>query len=736
MGYGRRQVTIVAVVRAVDDSQLEQLVHEQAALRRVATLVARGGPPERLFAVVAEQVAHVLRVPLVSIVRYEPDGTATERASFSPEGAMFVVGTRWSLEGTSVIARIRDSRRPARIDDYTGLTGQIAEALRRVGIRSRVGVPIIVAGSLWGAMVVSSTEPDGLPPDTEARLSDFTELVATAIANCEASEEVERLAREQTALRRVATLVAQDAPSSELFGAVAREVGILLGADFSWLIRFDDGATATTVAAWAAAGEHPPAPARWAIEAGDPAWVIAETGRPNRVDDWSAIPGPIAAVIRDELGVLSSVGCPVVVNGQLWGGVAVHWRRRDALPPDTEARIAQFSDLLATAIANSEARAEVERLAAEQAALRRVATLVAEGAAPTAVFDAVAAEMERLLKADGVILARYESGDELTLLARRGLSTSMVPRGARVTHEGEYVTTMVRRLGQPARMENDAATHGAVAAPWGLRASVGTPIVVEGRLWGVISASWNTEETPPADTEQRMAQFAQLLDTAIANADSRDQLTASRARLVTASYDARRRVVRDLHDGAQQRLVHTVVTLKLARRALATGTERAESLLGDALAYAEQANDELHDLAHGILPSVLTVGGLSAGIRDLVERLDLAVELDVASDRFSADIEATAYFIAAEALTNVLKHSHAEHARISMSAENGALCLEVRDDGIGGADPGGHGLLGLSDRATALGGRVTVESPPGGGTRLAATLPLDSPRVRGVDPSK
>jgi signal transduction histidine kinase len=338
---------------------------------------------------------------------------------------------------------------------------------------------------------------------------------------------------------------------------------------------------------------------------------------------------------------------------------------------------------------------------------------------------AVAAEMERLLTADGVILGRYESGDEVTLLARHGLSTSMVPRGARVSHDGEYVTTMVRRSGRPARMENDGATHSAVAARWGVRASVGTPIVVEGRLWGVISASWNTEETPPADTEQRMAQFAELLDTAIANADSHDQLTASRARLLTASYDARRRVVRDLHDGAQQRLVHTVVALKLAKRALGTGSGRAESLLDDALAYAEQANDQLRELAHGILPAVLTVGGLSAGIRELVERLDLAVEVDVAPERFPADIEATAYFIAAEALTNVLKHSHAEHARVSMSAEDRVLCLEVRDDGIGGADPLGPGLLGLSDRATALGGWLTVESPPGGGTRLAATLPLD-----------
>jgi signal transduction histidine kinase len=637
---------------------------------------------------------------------------------------MFAVGTRWSLEGTSVIAQIRDSCRPARIDDYTGLTGQIAETLRRVGISSRVGVPIVVAGSLWGAMVVSSAEPDTLPPDTEARLSDFTELVATAIANGEASEEGERLAHEQAALRSVATLVAQDAPSSELFSAVAREVGVLLGADFAGIIRFDDRATATAVATWAAADEHPPVPEHWAIEPGDPAWVIAETGQPNRVDDWSAIPGPIAAVIRDEHGVLSSVGCPVVVNGRLWGGVVVHSKRHNAMPPDTEARIAQFSDLVATAIANTEARAEVERLAAEQAALRRVATLVAEGAAPTAVFDAVAAEMERLLKADGVILGRYESGDELTLLARRGLGTSMVPPGARASHEGECVTTMVRRSGQPARMENDTATRGAVAPRWGLRASVGTPIVVEGRLWGVIWASWNTEETPPADTEQRMVQFAQLLDTAIANADSRDQLTASRARLLTAGYDARRRVVRDLHDGAQQRLVHTVITLQLAQQALRENSANAESLVGEALEHTKQGNAELRELAHGILPVALTRGGLRAGIDAVLSRLDLPVQLDVPAERFPAEIEASAYFIVAEALTNVVKHAHARSAEVRASVQDGTLRVEIRDDGMGGADPDGHGLVGMSDRVTALGGRLEIDSGRGGGTLVAATLPL------------
>jgi signal transduction histidine kinase len=232
-----------------------------------------------------------------------------------------------------------------------------------------------------------------------------------------------------------------------------------------------------------------------------------------------------------------------------------------------------------------------------------------------------------------------------------------------------------------------------------------------------------TGEAPlPAETESRLAQFTELMATAIANADSREQLTASRARLVTAGDQARRRVVRDLHDGAQQRLVHTIIMLKFAHRSLPDG--EAASLVGEALEHAEQANAELRELAHGILPSVLTAGGLRAGINSVVSRLQLPVDVDVPPQRFAAEIEANAYFIVAEALTNVVKHSQAEHAGVRAYADDGVLHVEVRDDGIGGVDPEGSGMVGLSDRAAALGGRLTVKCPAGGGTLVAAVLPL------------
>ena len=230
-----------------------------------------------------------------------------------------------------------------------------------------------------------------------------------------------------------------------------------------------------------------------------------------------------------------------------------------------------------------------------------------------------------------------------------------------------------------------------------------------------------------------MASFAELLDTAIAKADSRDQLTASRARLLAAGDDARRRVVRDLHDGAQQRLVHTIVTLKLAQRALHEDRSDTEPLLADALRTAELATHEVRELAHGILPSVLTHGGLRDGVDAFVSRLDLPVDFEVLSERLPPDLEARAYFIIAEALTNVVKHARATRATVRAALDNGVLALEVRDDGIGGAQPDGHGLMGIADRIETLGGRLRIETTEGEGTVLAAHLPLSTRRPRRSD---
>jgi signal transduction histidine kinase len=325
-----------------------------------------------------------------------------------------------------------------------------------------------------------------------------------------------------------------------------------------------------------------------------------------------------------------------------------------------------------------------------------------------------------------VTVSRYEPGSEVTVVAHSGTDAWKVPAGSRWNHEGENVTSTVRRTQQPARMESYRGSSGDIArlvTELGVHAAVGAPIVVDGGLWGVVIANWRDSE-PPRDSEERLAQFAELLETAIANADGRDQLTASRARLLTEADQARRRLARDLHDGAQQRLVHSVIALKLARQALRDGDPAEASLLDEALQYAQEANVELRELAHGILPDALAHGGLRAGVGALVGRLDVPVEFDCPAERFEPEIEANAYFIVAEALTNVVKHAHATRAEVKASKEDGLLRVEVGDDGIGGADAGGHGLVGLRDRATALGGRMTVESLPSGGTVVVATLPL------------
>jgi PAS domain S-box-containing protein len=710
-----------AVARDVTDrrnteAEVERLADEQAALRRVATLVARGASQAELFAEIADECARLFGTEDIAMVRYESDRHQLVMASSGAFKAVFPAGSRQSLGGENAASLVFRTGRPARIDDYASASGPIADAIRPIGLRCAVGTPITVDGRLWGAMITGTGGQEPLPLETESRLGQFTELMATAIANSESRAQADRLAGEQTALRRVATLVAKEAPLEEVFAAVAEELAHVLGDAECALFRDEGDGTAGAVAR---AGGGTSAGTRPTLDGDGVIAAALREGRACRVDE-DAPSGP-------EQAIRSAVACPVIVRGRVWGAMGAASCGAEPLSPGTEARIGQFADLVATAIANADDRAEVARLAQEQAALRRVATLVAEGAPPPAVFDAVATEIVGLLGADGATLCRYESGEEITIVAHRGRNPELLPPGTRTSDTGESVTALVRRSQRPARIESYDGATGAAAALLGrsgVRASVAAPVVVNGRLWGAAIANWEGENAPSAASEERMAQFAALLDTAIANADSRDQLTASRARLLTAGDDARRRVVRDLHDGAQQRLVHAIIALKLARQALAEGDGRAESLVGEALEQTEHGNAELRALAHGILPPVLTRGGLRRAIDAMVGRLDLPVDADVTSERFGEEVEASAYFFVAEALTNVVKHAHAGRAEVTASAEHGMLHVTVRDDGIGGADPVGHGLVGIADRLIALGGRFEVDSPAGGGTRLAASLPL------------
>jgi PAS domain S-box-containing protein len=539
------------------------------------------------------------------------------------------------------------------------------------------------------------------------------------------------LAEEQAALRRVAVLVAQQPSPSEVFTAVTQAVGLLLDADLAVLHVFPGDGTATTIASWS--GDDPilPIGTRFPLDGDSLAARIFETGAPARMyssdEAWEREATDLARSLR----VRSAVGAPILVEGKLWGALMAATRGVEPWAENAETRIAAFTELVATAIANAESREALAELADEQAALRRVATLVAQGVSPQDLFEAVAEEVGRLLPVGSATMGRYESDGSITTVASWSTTEAAFPTGRRWPTEGTNVAWMVLQTGQAARLDDFAAATdpiGVAARESGIKSAVGSPIVVEGHLWGVMTAT-STEGPMPRGTEARLASFTELVATAIANAESSAEIAASRRRIVAASDDARRRIVRDLHDGAQQRLVHTVITLKLAQQALAKGADNGPWLVQEAVGHAERATHELRELAHGILPATLTAGGLRAGVGALASRMPVPVEVAIPADRLPAPIEATAYFVVAEALTNVAKHARAASAAVAARIEDGTLRVEVRDDGVGGARPQGTGLQGLRDRLAALDGRLQVESPASGGTLVAAAIPIPASAI-------
>ena len=407
------------------------LAEEQAALRRVATLVARGVPAAEVFAAVTHEVGSVLDAEDALIVRLDPDGAATLAASTGAYADAMPVGSRWNLDPPLALAVALRTGRPARLDDASQASGAYGDAVRRLGMRSAVATPIIVEGHLWGAIAVG-TRRERFPADTEQRMAGFTELVGTAIANAEgraqledSRDELRRIADEQAALRRVATLVARGLPPAEVFAAVADEASSVLGADGTVIVRRDpDGAT-TLLASVGAHSAELPVGSRFKPEPPTAVAVAMRTGRPARCDDYSQAPGEYADAVR-RMGLRSSVAAPIVVEGRLWGGIAIG-TRRGLLPADAEERMAGFTELVGTAIANAEGRAQLEesrdelrRLADEQAALRRVATQVAHGMPPTEVFAAVAHEVGHVLGTDGTNIVRLDPDGAVTVLTRAG----------------------------------------------------------------------------------------------------------------------------------------------------------------------------------------------------------------------------------------------------------------------------------------------------------------------------
>ena len=543
------------------------LAEEQAALRRVATLVARGAAPEDVFAAVAEEAGQLLPVDSACMCRYELDRTLTFVAQWDNVATRFQIGSRWPVGGHNLGTLVFETGRPVRLDGYAdSSSGPLSTGIREAAIRSAVGTPVIVDGRLWGLIATGSTMDQPLPPDTEARLVSFTELVATAIANAESRAALARLAQEQAALRRVATLVAQEVPPDEVFAAVTAEAGRLLGAHLAGMGRYESDPAVTVLAAWAAEGEeHPLVPGPWPLEEGDLASAVFQTGAPVRIDDYQGVPGPIAAFVRDELGIGSSVASPILVEGQLWGVLFLHSKAgRQPFAPGTESRLTDFTELVATAIANAESLAA---------------------------------------------------------------------------------------------------------------------------------------------------------------------LAASRARIVAAADEARRRIEHDLHEGVQQQLV----SLRLDLRMVQASVPAAFGELGGQLSHVANrlagVSAQVRTISHGVHPAILSQRGLEPALTSLARRSVMPVELDLrAQRRLPEQVEVAAYYAVSEALTNAAKHARASGVHVVLDTRGPVLRLAIRDDGVGGADPGrGSGLVGLSDRVKALGGTFEMNSPAGRGTTLLIEIPAEDP---------
>ena len=960
---------------------LRRVADEQAALRRVATLVAVGASAEHVFGAVAQEAAAVLGVPVVSVVRAEPEGSATKVGTWG--ATPFPLGTRWALDADeTVMAAVIQSGQPARIDDYSKVGGAHARLLSDAGIRSGVGVPIVLDGRIWGALVALSPEPP--PEDAEARLADFTDIAATAIANAQVRAELsrsealyrraiaqagavpyvldygtgsytfigdgietltgyrpdeltherfgslvletylhgeqaglddadaayrtragefqrwrtdlrirrrdgelrwlsdasveilgedgrstgsigmlqditermateeervrlaaiveattdvvvltdrdggalyvnragrhllgidpredisglkqsdfqlsasservedgiaaairdgswsgesvlltregrripvsqvilshkdangdvaflsaiardmtqqrvleERLRRaqdEQAALRRVATLVAREASPTEVFDAVAAEVAHVLEIPLTSILSYDIGETAIKVGGYGVENPYPVG-ASFPPQAG----VIMEvgrTGRPARVDDYSAISNDVAQRLA-RAGIRSSVGVPIVVNGRTWGVMVVLSTAPEPLPANTEDRLVDFTELVATAIANTEARAELRQLADEQSALRRVATLVAGGADARGVFDAVCEETGRLIGATSVNLCRFTSDGFNLTMAGWSLHDTHVLTGTRLPLEGETINNRIHQTGAPARVDNYAGVVGELAAlirNRGIRSEIGAPVIVEGDVWGALIAGWDVDYLAPPETELRLANFAELIATAVSNTSNRAELVASRARIVASADEARRRIERDLHDGTQQQLVALGLDLKALQMSLPPELDPAHADVERLREGLDGVLENVREISQGVHPATLSQWGLGPAVRALARRSSVPVELDVdVPDRLPQSVEIAAYYAISEALANVAKHADASYVRVDLRVTGGYLEVTIQDDGAGGADTArGSGLTGLVDRVEALGGHLGLNSPRGEGTIVSVTLPIDA----------
>jgi signal transduction histidine kinase/23S rRNA pseudoU1915 N3-methylase RlmH len=674
-GVGRAAV-LDAIAEAGAD--LHRIAAEQAALRRVAEHVAHGTGQTQLFEAVTAEAAALIGDATTTLARFVGGRAFTVLAAH--HGAAAVGSTvEVPADDAGVVAEVLRTGRPARRDEH-GEDGERSPTMANAGVASGVAVPVVVDDRMWGLLSVVATG-HLLPTGTEQRLQRFAELVAAAVANRQARAKAEQLANQQAALRRVAELAAKGVPAEQVLGAVAAEASALAGVTFTTVLRYErDGSTEIMALSGSPSGL---APGMRAAADGDGAVQrVWWTRRPAHIDDLGAMSGQWPRIAHGS-GFSSSAAVPIVIRGDLWG-VLVAVGREEPIRAAVRDDLAGFADLAGTVIAATQARQELRALADEQVALRRIADLVAHGADLDEVFGAVTTEASKLLGGLPAALQRHEGDESATTVAACGVGAAATVRAT---------------------------------------IDLAVPVNVEGRVWGTLTVD-ATASAIPAGTEERLQQFAELAAAAIANAENKAQLKASRARVVATADETRRRLQRDVHDGAQQRLVQTIITLKLARNTLARGGAAGDQI-SEALYHAERANTELRALVHGILPASLTQGGLRTGLESLIDDISIPVTLRLNAPPLPTEIETNAYFIVAEALTNVVKHAHATHADVTVELTGGTLSIGVGDDGTGGADPAkGSGLTGLSDRAGAAEGTFTLTSTAGRGTTVHVSLPV------------
>jgi signal transduction histidine kinase len=461
---------------------------------------------------------------------------------------------------------------------------------------------------------------------------------------------------------------------------------------------------------------------------------VVESGAPVRLESPAEFHTEFARDRWLEFGFQAGIGAPIVVAGEIWGGVtAFRTRPDDPFPPGLEHRLGDFAALVAQAIFNAEARREAAQLVNEQSALREIATLVAAGRPQAEVLDAVTSAVGPLFGATRVHVVRREDGsDELVVVAAwSDASDTHREPGSLYDATPGGATLTVLDTGVASCFDESSPERGP-------RSVICAPLIVNAAIVGALTASRPGTSAARARAETRLRSFADLAAQSIANERAQAELRESRVRIVRTADETRRRLERNLHDGAQQRLVSASLTLRLAIAQLWDAPRKGvHDLLVEATGELTQALEELRDLARGLHPAILSDRGLGPALNALAERAPLPVELtNEIEGRLPAEVEAALYYVVAESLTNVAKYANASEVTVRASSKDGVACIEVADDGAGGAEVGaGSGLRGLADRIEALGGAFGIASAAGEGTRVWAEIPVHAESDLGANGS-